>query len=383
MFANRISYAFDFIGPSYALDTVCSSSLTAMHQAVVAIRTGQCDAAIVGGLNLILDPAYTIHFNKLNMLSKDGRCKSFDITADGYVRAEAVVAIYLQKATNARRIYATVINTAINTDGYKSKDIINPSSDMQYLMLREIYSEAGINPEDVDYVEAHGTGTQAGDSCELAAIDKLFCKNRRTPLLIGSVKSNMGHSEPASGLCSIAKVLIAMEAGVIPANIHFAIPNTNIPALREGRIRVIDKATPWNGGLVGINSFGIGGANSHVILRSNSKAKMTLVSSTIESRLPKLMAVSGRTKEAVHVLLDKANEYRENNEFLSLLHTIHSDNIAGHNTRGYEILAYDGTREIATKNYDEKRPIWFIFSGMGTQWPGMGRELLGIEICQR
>ncbi|KMQ81474.1 fatty acid synthase, partial [Lasius niger] len=172
MFANRISYAFDFIGPSYALDTVCSSSLIAMHQAVVAIRTGQCDAAIVGGLNIILDPANTIHFNKLNMLSKDGRCKSFDITADGYVRAEAVVAIYLQKATNARRIYATVINTANNTDGYKSKGIMNPSSDIQYMMLHEVYSEAGIDPEDVDYVEAHGTGTQAGDSCELAAIDK-------------------------------------------------------------------------------------------------------------------------------------------------------------------------------------------------------------------
>ncbi|XP_029673475.1 fatty acid synthase-like [Formica exsecta] len=382
MFANRISYSFDFIGPSYTVDTACSSSLTAMHQAVVAIRTGECDSAIVGGLNIILDPANTIHFHQLNMLSKDGKCKTFDTTANGYVRSEAVIAIYLQKTMDARRIYAKVINTATNTDGYKPEGITYPNNDIQYLMLRELYNKAGIDPRNVVYVEAHGTGTQVGDSQEVDAIDRLFCKDRKTPLLIGSVKSNMGHAEPASGLCSIAKVLIAMETGVIPANLHFAVPNPSIPALTEGRIRVIDKATPWNGGLVGINSFGFGGTNSHVILDSNPKANISSMTSTIEP-LPKLVVVSGRTKEAVHVLLDKANEHRQDNEFLSLLRAVHSDNISGHNTRGYEILAHDGMREIAQENYDEKRPIWFVFSGMGTQWPGMGRELLGIETCHR
>ncbi|KMQ91967.1 fatty acid synthase [Lasius niger] len=383
MFANRISYAFNLNGPSFSVDTACSSALTAMHQAVVAIHAGECDAAIIGGLNLVLDPANSLHFHRLNMLSKDGKCKAFDITADGYTRAEAVVAIYLQRAKDARRVYATVMNTAINTDGYKPEGITYPSGNIQYQMLQKVYSEVGINPEDVVYVEAHGSGTKAGDPEELNAIERQFCKNRRTPLQIGSVKSNMGHAEPASGLCSIAKVLIAMEAGVIPANLHFAIPNPKIPALSEGRIRVIDKATPWNGGIVGINSFGAGGANAHVILRSNSKAKMPSVPDTVEPLLPKLVAVSGRTKEAVQVLLDKANEHRQDDEFLSLLHTVHSDNISGHNFRGYEILAYDGTREIVETNYDEKRPIWFVFSGMNTQWAGMGRELLGIETCQR
>ncbi|KAL6447829.1 hypothetical protein ACFW04_000150 [Cataglyphis niger] len=382
MFANRISYAFDFIGPSYAVDTICSSSLIAMHQAVVAIRTGECDSAIVGGLNIILDPANNIHFHQLNMLSKDGKCKTFDTTANGYVRSEAVIAIYLQKTMDARRIYAKVIGTATNADGYKPEGITYPSSDIQYLMLRELYDEVKIDPTNVVYVEAHGTGTQAGDSQEVDAIDRLFCKNRKTPLLIGSVKSNMGHAEPASGLCSIAKMLIAMETDIIPANLHFDIPNPNIPALIEGRIRVINKATSWNGGLIGINSFGAGGTNSHVILDSNPKTNISSMN-TIESLMPKLVAVSGCTKEAVHVLLDKANEHQQDNEFLSLLRAVHSDNISGHKIRGYEILTHDGMRKIAHGNYDEKRPIWFVFSGMGTQWAGMGRELLRIETCYR
>jgi len=248
-------------------------------------------------------------------------------------------------------------------------------------MLQKVDNEVNIAPPAIVYVEAHGGGTKAGDPEELGAIDKLFCKDRKTPLLIGSVKSNMGHAEPTSGLCAIAKALIAMETGVIPPNLHFAIPNPKIPALTEGRIRVIDKATLWNGGLVGINSFGAGSANSHVILRSNSKVKVSL--DTVEQLLPKLVAASGRTKEAVKVLLNKANEHRHDNEFLSLLYSVHSDNISNHNIRGYEILAYDSTREIVEANYDEKRPVWFLFSGINTQWPGMGRELLDIETCQR
>ncbi|XP_029173773.1 fatty acid synthase-like isoform X1 [Nylanderia fulva] len=382
MLANRISYVFDLIGPSYSLDTACSSALTVMHQAVLAMNMGECDAAIIGGLNLVLDPAISLHFQQLNILSKDGKCKSFDIMANGYARAEAVVVIFLQKLKDARRVYATVINTAINTDGYKPEGFTYPSSDIQYLMLKEVYSKVSINLEDVVYIEAHGSGTQAGDQQEISAIDRLFCKNRKTPLQIGSVKSNMGHSEAASGICALAKVLIAMETGVIPANLHFSIPNPKIPALIDGRVRVIDKATPWNGGLVGINSFGAGGANSHVILRSNPKTKVSSVPETIESLLPKLIAVSGRTKEAIQVLLDKANEHQQDDEFLALLHTAHQDNIAGHNVRGYEILAHGGTREMVKMNNGNKRSIWFLFSGMGSQWSGMGRELLNIKTCQ-
>ncbi|XP_028050812.1 fatty acid synthase [Monomorium pharaonis] len=382
MLANRVSFSFDFTGPSYAIDTACSSTMYSVHQAVSAMRAGECDAAIVGGMNLVLRPAVSLQFHRLNMLSQDGKCKAFDASGDGYVRAEAVVAIYLQKAKDARRVYATVIHTKTNTDGYKPQGITYPNGDMQNQLLREIYNEAGINPADVSYVEAHGTGTKVGDPEEINSIEKLFCKGRKTPLLIGSIKSNMGHSEPASGLCSIAKVLIAMETGVIPANLHFNTPNPTIPALIEGRIRVVDKATPWNGGLVGINSFGFGGANAHVILRSNPKPKLSPLLNVTEL-LPKLVAVSGRTEEAVHTLLDKAKEHCKDDEFLSLLHIMHNNDIPGHQIRGYEILGVDGSRETAEMGYKERRPIWFIFSGMGTQWPGMARQLFSIETFQR
>ncbi|XP_039306266.1 fatty acid synthase-like [Solenopsis invicta] len=383
MFANRVSFSFDFTGPSYSLDSACSSSMYGIHHAVSAIRAGECDAAIVGGLNLILNPHTSLQFHKLNMLSQDGKCKAFDATSAGYARAEAVVAIYLQKAKNARRVYATVIRTKTNIDGYKPQGITYPNGEKQIQLMRDIYNEAGINPADVSYVEAHGTGTEVGDPEEVNSIDKLFCKDKKTPLLIGSVKSNMGHSEVASGLCSIAKVLIAMEAGVIPANLHFSTPNPNIPALKEGRIRVIDKATPWNGGLVGINSFGFGGANAHVILRSNPKPKLSPLSKITELLL-KLVAVSGRTKEAVHSILDQARKYHNDDEFLSLLHLIHNNDISGHEIRGYEILNINDTREVTERtSYKVKRPIWFVFSGMGTQWPGMGHRLFGIETFQR
>ncbi|XP_012229663.2 fatty acid synthase [Linepithema humile] len=382
MFANRISYTFDFTGPSYAVDTACSSSLYAMHHAIAAMRAGECDAAIVGGANLLLKPANALQFHRLSMLSEDGKCKAFDSAGKGYVRAEAVAAIYLQKAKDARRVYATVLHTKTNTDGHKRQGITYPNGNMQNKLMREVYNEVGINPADVVYVEAHGTGTKVGDPEEINSVDELFCKNRTAPLLIGSIKSNMGHSEPASGLCAIAKMLIAMEAGVIPANLHFESPNPNIPGLLEGRLKVVDKATPWNGGIIGINSFGFGGANAHVVLRSNPKPKLSPVLDT--ELLPRLVAVSGRTQEAVHTLLDKAKEHRTDDEFLSLLHGVHNNNIPGHKIRGYDILSVDGMREIAdVVIQEEKRPIWFVFSGMGAQWAGMGRELLGIEVFQR
>ncbi|XP_014471165.1 PREDICTED: fatty acid synthase-like [Dinoponera quadriceps] len=382
MFANRISFAFDFTGPSYSLDTACSSSLFALHQAATAMRAGECDGAIVGGLNLLLKPTNALQFHKLNMLSMDGKCKTFDATGDGYVRAEAVVAVYLQRAKDARRVYATVVHTKTNTDGNKSQGITYPSGDMQNQLMREVYSEAGLSPADVTYVEAHGTGTKVGDPEEVNSIDRLFCKDRKTPLLLGSVKSNMGHAESASGLCALAKVLIAMEAAVIPPNLHFHTPNPLIPALVEGRIRVVDEATPWNGGLTAINSFGFGGANAHILLRSNPKPKLPSAPDT--SQLKKLIAVSGRTEEAVRALLDEALQHRKDDEFHALLHALHKSDIPGHRVRGCEVLSVDGTREIVeVSRQEERRPVWFIFSGMGTQWPGMGRALLGIETFQR
>lgn len=216
MFPNRVSYTFDFNGPSYAVDTACSSSLVAFQQAVSAIKTGQCDSAIVGGVNLLLKPTSSLQFHRLNMLSHQGMCKAFDSSGNGYVRSEAAVVVFLQKASAAKRVYATILGAKCNTDGHKEQGITFPSGSMQNRLIRETYAEIGINPHDVSYVEAHGTGTKVGDPQEVNSIADFFCKNRSEPLLIGSVKSNMGHSEPASGLASLAKLVIAMEAGMIP-----------------------------------------------------------------------------------------------------------------------------------------------------------------------
>lgn len=153
-------------------------------------------------------------------------------------RAEAVSTIFLQKAHDARRIYATVIDIKTNVDGYKVQGLTFPSGEMQNKLMREVYDNCNINPADVTYVEAHGTGTKVGDPQEVNSIVDIFCKNRKDPLLIGSVKSNMGHAEAACGLCSIVKVLISMECGIIPGNLHFKNPNPNIPALSDGRLKV-------------------------------------------------------------------------------------------------------------------------------------------------
>jgi len=379
MFANRLSYTFDFKGPSFAIDTACSSGLLALEQAVAAIRAGQCDAAIVGGVNLLLKPQSSLQFHRLNMLAPDGKCKAFDISGNGYVRSEAAVAIYIQKSTFANRSYATILHAKTNTDGNKEQGITFPAGAIQQVLLEEVYSEAGVNPADVTYVEAHGTGTKVGDPQELNAIANVFCKGREpsNPLLIGSVKSNMGHSEPASGLCSIAKIVHALQEGVIPANLHFNTPNPDIPALSDGRFKVVSENHPWNGGIIGINSFGFGGANVHVVLKSNPKKKpVPVVDST-----PVVTTFSGRTKEAVESALKTAANKRDE-ELTGLFHQLAKHDIPGHHYRGYSVATAEKTDLEIDQVTGEKPPVWFVFSGMGSQWSGMGKDLMQFPIFE-
>ncbi|XP_014667634.1 PREDICTED: fatty acid synthase-like [Priapulus caudatus] len=198
MVSNRLSFCFDFKGPSYTIDTACSSSLYAVDNAVAAIRSGQCDSVIVGGVHLNLKPQNALQFDRLGMLSPDGVCKSFDAAGNGYCRAEGAVVVLLQKRASARRIYLTIVHSKSNTDGFKEQGITFPAGAMQKQLLQEVYGEAGVDPAKVAYVEAHGTGTKVGDPQELNAVTDVFCKGRQGALPIGSVKSNMGHAEPAS-----------------------------------------------------------------------------------------------------------------------------------------------------------------------------------------
>ncbi|XP_040922555.1 fatty acid synthase-like [Toxotes jaculatrix] len=373
MLANRLSYFFDFSGPSTAIDTACSSSLLALENAFHAIRQGQCDAALVGGVNLLLKPNTSVQFMKLGMLSPEGTCKSFDSSGNGYCRSEAAVAVLLTKRSVAKRVYATVINAGNNTDGYKEQGVTFPSGEMQQRLVHSLYQEVNIAPEQVEYIEAHGTGTKVGDPQEVNGIVSVFCQSKREPLLIGSTKSNMGHPEPASGLAALAKVLLSLERGVWAPNLHFNSPNPDIPALTDGRVQVVDRPIPIRGGIVGINSFGFGGSNVHVILRPNEKpADVTMPPRTI----PRVLQACGRTEAAVNSMLQNGREHSADDSFLSLLNEISGVPPASMPYRGYTLIDSQSDVTEVQQVQTSTRPLWFICSGMGTQWAGMGRSLM-------
>uniref|UniRef100_H2Z2A8 Fatty acid synthase n=1 Tax=Ciona savignyi TaxID=51511 RepID=H2Z2A8_CIOSA len=363
MFANRLSYYFDLKGPSVSMDTACSSSMMALHMAFAAIKAGKCDAAVVGGTNVIFKPQGTLMCHRFNMLSLDGSCKTFDASANGYVRAEAVGAIFIQKKSAARRIYCEVLNANTNSDGRKAEGITYPSGNrtQQAKLLEETYKECGINPNQVHYVEAHGTGTPAGDLQELTAIDKVMCADRKVPILVGSLKSNMGHSESASGVCSLVKCAVALRMGVIPPNLHYMTPNPNIKVI------------------IGVNSFGFGGSNVHAVLRSCEERPMVDVPNQ-----PTLTLITGRTEQGIKgkVIHCQIKLSRERAYFSSFMNKLSTVDPARHPYRGYTINMQDENREPIQEYAEtkEQREIWYICSGMGSQWEEMGKSLLGIPI---
>ncbi|KAM4691284.1 fatty acid synthase isoform 2-T2 [Rhinophrynus dorsalis] len=376
MLANRISYFFDLKGPSVAIDTACSSSLLALENAYKAIRHGECDAAIVGGVNLLLKPNTSVQFLKLGMLSPEGTCKSFDASGNGYCRSEAAVATLLTKRSMAKRIYATILNAGSNTDGYKEQGVTFPSGEVQQKLLSSLYREAGIPTGEVEYVEAHGTGTKVGDPQEVNGIANVFCNSDREPLLIGSTKSNMGHPEPASGLAALAKVILSLEHGTWAPNLHYNNPNTSIPALQDGRIQVVTEPTQVKGGIVGINSFGFGGSNVHIILKPNEKK----LSDQASLELPRLVQVCGRTQEAVETLLDQSRQLAVDNTFVNLLNSISGSSPSAMPYRGYTLVGTDSDIKEVQQAQSSGRPLWYICSGMGTQWKGMGHKLMNLDI---
>ncbi|KYN04769.1 Fatty acid synthase [Cyphomyrmex costatus] len=373
--ANMISYCLDLKGPSYTVDTACSSSLYAMALGYHCIMSGKCEDAIIGAGNLCLHPILTLQFARLGVLSPEGYCRPFDSAGNGYSRSEAIVVIYLQKAKNAKRIYAICPHIKLNSDGYKEEGITHPSLLMQSALLKECYKECGIPTTCLDYIEAHGTGTKVGDPQEVKAIYNSLCKNRKTPLMIGSVKSNLGHGEPASAFIQIAKTIIAFETGFVPPNINFTSPRKNIDALLNGSVCVVQEPMPIKNGYIGINSFGFGGANAHMLLKWNRKQKVN--NGTPNNDLPRLVILSGRTEESVKLFLNDVNV-----EYIRLLHDVYADNIDNHSWRGYAVLntlQQDVVKEIKNCN-NLKRPVCFVFSALGSQWPGMGRNLLKFHV---
>ncbi|XP_077295534.1 fatty acid synthase-like [Arctopsyche grandis] len=380
MLANRISQWLGCTGPSYSVDSACSSSMYAVEHAYRAIRDGHCDSAIVGGSNLCLHPYVSLLFSRLGVLSREGRCRSFDNDASGYVRSEAAAVIFLQKAKVAKRVYAQILHAKTNCDGYKEQGITYPAGHVQKILLSEFYKECNVNPTELEFVEGHGTGTRVGDPEELLALDEIFCTDRTTPLKIGSIKSNIGHSEAASGLCSIIKMCLAYDSGYIPPNLNYKTPREGVSSLLEGRMTVVCEKESWNRGMVGVNSFGFGGANAHVLLKNFAKPKVN--GGAPKDDLPRLVCISGRTESAVNRILDDLESRPVDAEHIRLLHDIYEDNISRHSFRGYTLLSDNIMRVSREVQYfpEVKRPIWFVFSGMGSQWAGMGSKLMRIPV---
>ncbi|WP_328711565.1 polyketide synthase Pks13 [Nocardia salmonicida] len=271
--ANRVSYFYDFRGPSVTVDTACSSTLVAVHQAVRALRDGDADVALAGGVNALLMPMTTLGFAPGT--SEDGHIKAFSKDADGMVRSEGGGLVVLKRLADAERdgdhIYGVIKGTAVNSDG-RSNGLLAPNPDAQADVLRRAYRDAGIVPSTVDYIEAHGTGTPIGDPIEAEALARVIGRGRDSdkPALLGSVKTNFGHLESGAGVPALAKVLMSFQHNVIPPNINYAGPSPYIP-FEQANLKVVDEATeyPRYSGVatVGISGFGFGGTNAHVVLQ--------------------------------------------------------------------------------------------------------------------
>ncbi|RFU78519.1 polyketide synthase [Trichoderma arundinaceum] len=392
--ANRISHVFNLLGPSFVLDTACSSSLYCLHQACVALENYECDAAIVAGANLIQSAEQHIATMKVGVLSETSACHSFDTSADGYGRADGIGALYVKRLKDALRdgdpIRSIVRGSALNANG-KTAGISLPSADGQEAVIRKAMAKAGLHPDEITYVECHGTGTKVGDAIEVDALARVFRRSEKNPLLIGAVKSSIGHSEAASGISGVIKATLALEHGEIPPT--YGLQNIN-PKLKleERHIQIPTELTPWpktspfNIRRAGINSFGYGGANAHVVLeqapkRPSQPEARELIVSQSSVVLPLSAATSSSLEARVE---DLANFDFGSIDILDLCYTLGSRRTQFPN-RGFLIAPRSETIANTFKNRTlvtaanpvtaASAPFAFVFTGQGSQWAGMCCEL--------
>lgn len=382
---------------SFVLDTACSSSLYGLHIACVALRNYECDAAVVAGANLIQSVEQHIGTMKAGVLSATSECHTFDISADGYGRGDGIGALYVKRLSDAIRdgdpIRSVVRGTAINANG-KTAGISLPSAEGQEAVIRKAMANAGVGPDAIAYVECHGTGTKVGDAIEVDGLAQIFQRTPDHPLLIGAVKTNVGHSEAASGITSVIKTSMALERGQIPPT--YGLKNIN-PKLKveERHISIPTELIPWpdHGSRVrrvGINSFGYGGANAHAVLeeppRSSEEFEQTITARRSAVRQSSVvLPLSAGTEASLNArLADLANFDFGGTDMLDLAHTLGSrrSNLPA---RGYLIAPRaDGiTRALKEQTFTTTTavpdggsvPLAFVFTGQGAQWAGMCREL--------
>lgn len=396
--ANRLSYLLDLRGPSMAIDTACSSSLVAVHTACQSLRTGDSELAIAGGVNMMLSPATSIGVARF--LSPDGRCKTFDARANGYVRGEGAGLVILKPLSRALadgdRIYALIRGSAINQDGFSS-GLTVPNGAAQEAMLRQALGSAGVAPADIQYVEAHGTGTSLGDPIEVNALNAVLSEGRAPGRVcaLGSVKTNIGHLEAAAGIAGLIKVALSLDHREIPPSLHFETPNPHI-AFDRMPLRVQTALTPWpedgSPARAGVSSFGFGGTNAHVILEAAPpvgdvtpprSGRAEILSLSARSRT----SLEGVAREWEEFLAGEGSSLADACYTASVrrAHHAHRFAVVGRSApeireRLRSILAGDAGVGTAAGVVPRERPrLAFVFSGQGPQWWAMGRELLQTE----
>lgn len=363
--------------------TACSSSLVALNEACAAIGRGDCESALVGGVNLVLAPAMTMAMQEQGIMSSDGSGKTFSADADGYARGEAVTAIFIKPLADALRdgnpVQAVVRATSHNADG-KTPTLSQPSTDRQEALIRRAYAFAGITDySETAMVECHWTGTATGDPIEAKAVARVFGEKG---VYIGSVKPNLGHTEAASGLVSLIKMVKALEHRIIPPNIKFTTPNPHIP-FKQGKLMVPTEATPWPKDRlerVSVNTFGIGGANAHVILESATAHNVPSATCETRESSPSLLLLAANSSKSITRLADSYKAWVEQNpdKVADLAYTLaRKRRRLPH--RAFEIVKNGVVESVSQPVHVEsgKTPsVVMVFTGQGAQWPRMGRELL-------
>ncbi|SHN29555.1 type I polyketide synthase [Cryptosporangium aurantiacum] len=410
--SNRLSYLLDLRGPSVTLDTACSSSLVAVHQACQSLRAGESDTALAGGVNLLLSPSVTVTFDQAGALAPDGRCKTFDADADGIARGEGCGVVVLKRLSDARRdgdrVLAVIRGSGVNQDG-RSNGLTAPNPVAQTDLLRRVYAATGLSPTEIDYVEAHGTGTLLGDPIEAQALGAALGAGREIdrPLLIGSVKTNLGHLEAAAGVAGLIKVVLAMVNHRIPASLHYTAPNPHIP-FEDARLAVADRSLPWpryaGVARAGVSAFGFGGTNAHVVLeehptapppRSRRRETEPVVSLPLSAPTPErlrtaagaladwLESPAGRQARPAEVAATLAHHRGQGRTRAVVVHREGEGGSASTVTDA----AVESLRRLAAGEEwpgvvtgparpapPAKGPVW-VFSGYGSHWAGMGQRL--------